>query len=105
MTKAASYLLWREDFSDIRDYLLTHMTFMVADSTGPSPASARKAGFELETYGRFTGTFIASRKTVSDEYVELWKDEPYRELPFRYGYPDAAHNSHLVLMRPVPAKP
>jgi hypothetical protein len=105
MTKAASYLMWGDGFSDIRDYLLTHMTFMVADSTGPSPTSARKAGFELETYGRFTGTFIASRKTVSDEYVELWKDEPYRELPFRYGYPDAAHNSHLVLMRPAPARP
>ena len=33
MTKAASYLLWRDDFSLIRNYLLTHATFMVSDST------------------------------------------------------------------------
>jgi hypothetical protein len=105
MTKAASYLMWGDGFSDIRDYLLLHMTFMVADSTGPSPASAKKAGIEIETYGRFTGPFLNARKSVAEEYVSLWKEQPYRELPFRYGYPDASHHNHLVLMRPVPAKP
>jgi len=105
MTKAASYLIWGDGFSVIRDYLLAHVAFMVADSTGPSPTSARKAGFEMETYGRFTGPFLNARKSVAEEYLSLYKEQPYRELPFRYGYPDASHNNHLVLLRPVPARP
>ena len=34
ITKAASYLLWRGDFSRIRDYLLDNMVWMVSDSSG-----------------------------------------------------------------------
>ena len=43
MTKAASYLLWRDDFSMIRDYLLKNMDFMISDSTGV-PVSFAKRG-------------------------------------------------------------
>ena len=53
MTKAASYLLWRDQFSTIRNYLLDNMVFMVSDSTGIPPRFATKAGFVQETYGKF----------------------------------------------------
>ena len=57
-TKAASYLLWRDDFSVIRDYLLGNMDFMVSDSTGAPPRFAEKAGFVQDTYGVFAGSFL-----------------------------------------------
>lgn len=105
MTKAASYLIWGEGFVVVRDYLLSHMVFMVSDSTGISPEAARKAGFEMAAYGRFTGPFLAARKSVADEYLALYKEQPFRPLPFRYGYPDANHNNHLVIARPAPPAP
>src|SRR5204862_7149950 len=58
MTKAASYLLWSPAFKRIRDYLLAHADWMISDSTGIPPAFAGPAGFEQETWGRFTGSFI-----------------------------------------------
>jgi hypothetical protein len=104
MTKAASYLLWAEGFRKIREYLLAHMVFMVSDSTGIPPEDAAKAGFVLETYGHFSGSYLAARKSVAEEYRRLWDEQPYRPLPFRFGYPDASGQNHLVLtLRPARA--
>ena len=105
MTKAASYLLWAEGFSHIRDYLLGHMAFMISDSTGIPAADAQKAGFVLETYGRFKAPFLAARKSPGDDLVKLWADQPYRELPFRYGYPDRSGQNHLLVTRPAAVTP
>lgn len=99
LTKAASYLLWAEGFNLIRRYLLEHVTFMISDSTGIPPDDARRAGFVLETYGRFDGPYLAARKSVAEAFRRLWAEQPYRELPFRYGYPDAKGQSHLLIMR------
>ena len=100
MTKAASYLLWAEGFTKIRDYLLGHMVFMVSDSTGIAPGDAIRAGFEMETWGRFSGPYLLARKSVADEFRKLWAEQPYRELTFRYGYPDASGHHHLLITRP-----
>ena len=35
------------------------------------------------------------------EFVKLWKDQPHWKLPFRFGYPDAAKNNHLMITRPT----
>jgi len=100
MTKAASYLLWAEGFTKIRDCLLGHMVFMVSDSTGIAPGDAARAGFEMETWGRFSGPYLLARKSVADEFRKLWAEQPYRELTFRYGYPDASGHHHLLITRP-----
>jgi len=99
MTKAASYLLWNAAFVKIRNYLLDDMVFMVSDSTGIPPRFAKKAGFVQETYGRFTGPFLDASKPYSDEFVKLWSDQPYRALPFRYGYPEASKHFHMLVTK------
>jgi hypothetical protein len=101
MTKAGGYLLWTKSFSELRDYLLAHMAFMISDSTGILPRHARAAGFEQTTYGRFNGAFLENGG--GDEAVELrqlWRSQPYRELPFRYGYSDVLGANHLMVTRP-----
>ncbi|HLK39697.1 MAG TPA: hypothetical protein VKU41_23235, partial [Polyangiaceae bacterium] len=55
MTKAASHLLWSDQFTMIRGWLLEHTDWMVSDSTGVPPRFAQPAGFLQETYGKFTG--------------------------------------------------
>ena len=72
---------------------------MVSDSTGIPLTVAREHGFAFETYGRFEGSFLDASQEINEEYRTLWKSQPYRELPFRYGYWDAKHNYHMLVMR------
>jgi hypothetical protein len=99
MTKAASYLLWLGSFSTIRDYLLAHMTWMASDATGVPPRWAKKAGFTQTTYGRFAGAYLEDAVGSGEEgaMVKLWRDQPFRRLGFRYGYPDAKKQVHLLI--------
>jgi hypothetical protein len=102
MTKAASYLLWNPNFSEIRSYLLEHLVFMVSDSTGIPPRLARNTGFEQITFGTFTGAFLPleDKAGVAAQFIALWRSQPHRKLPFRYGYPDNAGNFHMMITRP-----
>jgi len=106
MTKAASYLMWLDGFSDIRDLLLANMAWMASDSTGVPPRFAAKAGFVQITYGTFTGPFLEeANKAVGEAMAKLWASQPHRKLPFRYGYPDANANLHLMITQPAEPKP
>lgn len=101
MTKAASFLLWYDDFTQIRNYLLQNIAWMVSDASGIPPSYAGPAGFEQITYGTFVGPyFIIDKKNTRSEFIKLWKQNPKRELPFRFGYPDAEKNGHLMITRP-----
>jgi len=106
MTKAASYLLWRDDFSRVRSYLLANMVFMISDSTGIPPRWASKAGFAQETYGTFEVSFLEASESINAEFVALWNGQPRRKLPIRYGYIDGVKdgdkpkgNVHLLVTR------
>lgn len=105
LTKAASYLLWNDGFSQIREFLLANMAWMASDSTGIPPRFAKKAGFTQITYGTFTGAFLeeADRGT-SEAMVKLWAGQPRRKLPFRYGYPDFDKHLHLMITQPAEPK-
>lgn len=109
MTKAASFLLWYDDFSQIRDYLLKNMTWMISDASGIPPSYANPAGFEQLTYGVFTGPyFIQDRHDTRGQFIKLWAKQPKRDLPFRFGYPDEHDQNHLMITQPrstPPAKP
>jgi hypothetical protein len=98
ITKAASYLLWWDEFSQIRSYLLGHMVWMISDSTGIPADKARSAGFEQIPYGHFEGPFLNAGRRQSEDFQKLWADGA-RPLSFRFGYPDNAGNSHLLITR------
>lgn len=106
LVKGASYLLWRGDFSIIRDYLLDHLAWMLSDSTGIPPLYAKQAGMVQDTYGRFSGAFLDGAETHgarhSADFRALWAKNKKRPLPFRFGYVDAGKSAHLVVTRPGP---
>ena len=99
MTKAASYLLSWESFSLMRDYLLSHVVWMVSDATGVAPKWGKPAGFEYETYGGFVGPHIPAGSGISKDWRTEFDAEPKRELDFRFGYYDIKNANHLVIMR------
>ena len=101
LTKGASYLLWRGDFSVIRRYMLGHLAWMLSDSTGIPPAYARKAGMVQDTYGHYSGAFLEGTDPKHDEaFIDLWQGQKVRALPFRFGYVDKDKQAHLVVTRP-----
>lgn len=103
LVKAASYLLWLSSFSTIRDYLLQSADFIVSESSGIPPRFAGKAGFEQVTYGEFNKAYLPdASEEISRELAKLWKSQPKRELPFRFGYPDDHRKNHLLITRRLP---
>lgn len=102
LTKGASYLLHRGDFSVIRGYMLDHLAWMLSDSTGIPPTYAKPAGMVQETYGRYSGAFLESAQANrhDDAFVALWQSQRARRLPFRFGYVDKDRQAHLVVTRP-----
>ena len=95
MTKAASYLLWRDNFSKIRDYLIAHMEFMISDSTGIPPKYLENKGFAQTGYGKFNESFLGANPAHNADFRKIWsKAEP---LPFRYGYIDKSYQFHLLV--------
>jgi hypothetical protein len=103
MTKAASYLLSFGDFATIRKYLMDHVTWMVSDTTGVPPEYGKPAGFDYEVWGEWVGANMAAGNgAVANQWRALFKSQPARELPFRFGYPDAKLHGHLVVMKKAP---
>jgi len=101
LTKGASYLLWRGDFSVIRRYMLDHLTWMLSDSTGIPPSFAKRAGMVQQTYGHYAGAFLEGTDPRHDDaFIELWQSQKVRTLPFRFGYVDKDKQAHLVVTRP-----
>jgi hypothetical protein len=99
MTKAASYLLTFKEFSTMRKYIIEHVAWMVSDTTGLEPKYGAPAGFDYETYGSFTTSNMPAGKDASPAYAKLFKSQPSRKLPFRFGYPDGTFkNGHLIIM-------
>lgn len=107
MTKAGSHLLWSDDFSIIRDYLAKHTDWMISDTTGFTPAYAKKAGFVQDTYGTYTWPepFGAVDAKTATEVKKLFETNPHVDVNFRYGYPDKdSHGSIMVNRKPsIPA--
>jgi hypothetical protein len=101
MTKAASYLLAWDEFSNIRTYLLENAVWMVSDATGIAPKWGKPAGFEYETYGSFKEPHMEAGKAITKSWRSEWDTQPKRDLRFRFGYYDGtrSHSNHLVIMR------
>ena len=99
LTKAASYLLWKPEFAQLRDYLLAHARVMISDDTGIPPRYGEPAGFTYAVWGSYAGPhFEFARKDVASELVALWKRAPARPLPFRFGYYDRRGRAVLMLI-------
>jgi hypothetical protein len=100
MTKAASYLLTFNEFSTMRQYIIDHVPWMVSDTTGLAPKWGEPAGFQYETYGTFNNSNMDAGRNVQAAYNKMFKEQPKRPLPFRFGYPDGGLKAgHLIIMK------
>jgi hypothetical protein len=100
LVKGGSYLLWLADFSQLRDYLVSHLAWMLSDSTGILPAAAARAGLVQEPYGRFDGPVVTQVDGSAEDTAmrALWQ-HPVGPMPFRFGYLDKLGNRHVLITR------
>ncbi|HEU0030691.1 MAG TPA: hypothetical protein VFQ53_08660 [Kofleriaceae bacterium] len=101
IVKGASYLLWRDEFTTMRKYILDHLAWMISDSTGIPPMYAKPAGMEQETYGKFVqpGLDFAVGGKEDLDMRNAWKASK-GPAPFRFGYIDSNNNWHIMITRP-----
>jgi hypothetical protein len=100
LVKGSSYLMWRPGFSAIRDTLLATMKVMISDASSILPRHARAAGFEQTTYGTFATPYMRHRGGKNGAAMRaLFKSQPLRPMPFRFGYSDARGRPHLIVTR------
>lgn len=99
IVKAASYLLWKRDFSRFRSYLLSHASMIVSDSTAPVPRDAVPQGFEQEVWGHFAGAPIPAVRATEKEMKAFWASQPVRPIEFRFGYLDKESRPHFMVSR------
>lgn len=102
MTKAATHLLWDDAFSTVREYLLTHMEWMISDTTGIPPRHIKGRGFVHEVYGQYDGPepFGSVNGRDSGDFKALFKG--HDPISFRYGYPDTHSHGHIVVTKKGP---
>lgn len=101
MVKGASYLLWFDSFSAVRNYLLKNMALCLSDSTGILPKHASEAGFTQTTYGKFSGAYLEHEGgSGAAELRVLFQSQPYRPLPFSFGSSDVRRSNHLIITLP-----
>ena len=55
-----------------------------------------------ETYGHYNGAFLESSQPSKHDaaFIEMWRTQKKRRLPFRFGYVDKDKQAHLVVTRP-----
>jgi hypothetical protein len=105
MTKASSFLLWKDYFSTIRNMLLDDMVFLISDATAPLPSDVKKhGGLEQIPYGHFAGPEVAFEGLDGTEMIELWAKSEPKPCPVRFGYSDSNRRAHLLITRKTSAK-
>jgi hypothetical protein len=104
MTKAASYLLWNNAFTTMREWLVAHAVFMISDSTGVPPRYWTKQGCTVQTFGSFQKSFLGTWEGYQQELREAFANA--KKLPMRFGYPDGSpeKRSHFMVASCVSVK-
>lgn len=101
MTKAASHLLWHGGFSTIREWLKSHIVWMVSDSTGINPQHLDPERWEQTVYGRFDKAIFNPTHSGQIAMRALFKSQPHRPLPMKlFGYPTKTVKGLLIVTKP-----
>jgi hypothetical protein len=94
--KSASYLMHRDGFNKIRDFILNHSATILQDDSGIPLAFFDPAKWRLQPFGRYLGPVAIFRGANQPELAALFhsKAEP---LDFGIGYMWRENESNLLL--------
>jgi hypothetical protein len=97
--KAASYLLYEDYFSTIRDAILEDSVGVVEDDSGIPLKFFKEAHWEVIPYGDYTGPINLFKERYQPDLTEFYKKTPHDQLAFGSGYKFAASVSSLLVAK------
>ena len=97
--KAASYLLYDDYFSRIRDAILTDSVGVVEDDSGMPYKYFDSAHWDVTPYGNYTGPINLFKEHYQPDLTAFYAKNIPSPLPFGSGYKFVASDSSLLVAR------
>lgn len=105
LLKSASYLMHSGNFTQVRDFVLSHSQNIVQDDSGIPLASFRPDVWNLQPFGAYLGPIAVFPGRNQPRLGELFKKAKAPPLDFGIGYRHRGHDSNLLLaVRKEPLK-
>ncbi|CAN1210541.1 hypothetical protein TUMEXPCC7403_10120 [Tumidithrix helvetica PCC 7403] len=97
-TKAASYLMHYENFSQIRDLVLAKSSAILQDDSGMPVRFFEPKQWNLQFYGTYTGPIALFAKEYQDDLRQIYETgSNVKALNFGIGYKYGLNESNLML--------
>lgn len=97
LIKSASYLLHQENFSKVREFLLSHTQTLLQDDSGIPLRHFSTVDWTLKAQGRYTGPISLFAGNHQPRMTDLFRAQKPAVLPFGVGYRIRSAESSLLL--------
>jgi hypothetical protein len=96
LLKSASYLLHKNNFSQVRDFLLKQSSVIVQDDSGTA-ANFDRRKWRLFSFGRYHRPYGVFAKYYQPKLTELFQQRRATPLEFGIGYQARFGGSNVLL--------
>jgi hypothetical protein len=97
--KAASYLLYDDYFSTIRDSILDESSAVVEDDSGVPFRYFKPSVWDVEPYGNYTGPIALFKEHYQPDLTAYYAQTPHSPLSFGSGYKFVSSMSSLLVAK------
>jgi len=99
--KAASYLLYEDYFSTIRNAILDNSVGVVEDDSGIPLKDFKPAQWQIVPYGNYTGPIALFKDKLQPDLTDFYLKTPHQPLTFGSGYKFVASVSSLLVAKKI----
>jgi hypothetical protein len=103
LLKSASYLLHRDRYGDLRDFILKQSSLIVQDDSGIPISRFDPSKWELQPFGNYVGPIPLFRNRYQASLAHLFQTHERKWLDFGVGYQWRRNRSNLLLAAQKPA--
>jgi hypothetical protein len=100
LLKSASYLMFENGFSTIREFLLNHSKAIVQDDSGIPVAAFDQSKWSLRFFGNYPGPIDLFKQYFQANLLELYRQSNPAPLGFGIGYRWSPRQSTLIVATP-----
>jgi hypothetical protein len=95
--KSASYLMYRDHFSDVRNFLLEHSRLLLQDDSGIPVARFVQASWQLRPFGHYSGPIDLFANRYQSKLAQLFNQGHVESINFGVGYRWRPQSSNLMV--------
>jgi hypothetical protein len=95
--KSASYLLHRDRYADLRNFILKQSTLVLQDDSGIPVLYFDPLKWELQPYGNYVGPIPLFRNRYQASLARLFRARDRKGIDFGLGYQWRTNTSNLLL--------